>query len=342
MYNYSQGPFSQNKAFLHYDRLSTLLKGKIPPPITVEIDLADGFCNQSCIHCFFESYKNENSIFFPRNKAFPLGLELRQVGVRAIEFSGGGEPTTHPNFKEIVEDFAFSSNLPLGLVSNGLLLKRVEPVLNLFQWIRISLDAGNIEEYRTIHCSNSFNFIMKSIANLIKNRTKECKTSIGIGFLVTLSNWKTAQSAVEIATDIGVDYIQFRPGSKIKWERLDEIASKILSITELKPTTKVYHQPEKWRRLSFGRSVMTCNTSPLVGIICADGTVPYCCLKRREIKSSLGNVITSSFKDIWFQPNRTKKTFSYDSTCCDNPCKHDAYNEAFQMLSDGIVNPNFL
>lgn len=53
-YNEIASPFIQTKALLHFGKLLELSKSNIITPITCEIDLTDGFCNNKCSHCFFQ------------------------------------------------------------------------------------------------------------------------------------------------------------------------------------------------------------------------------------------------------------------------------------------------
>lgn len=46
-------PFNQSKVLLHKDKFYELKQNIIASPVCCEIDLADGFCNNKCKHCFF-------------------------------------------------------------------------------------------------------------------------------------------------------------------------------------------------------------------------------------------------------------------------------------------------
>lgn len=48
-------PFIQTKALCHAEKLEELQKNKVIIPVTCEIDITDGFCNNKCKHCFFET-----------------------------------------------------------------------------------------------------------------------------------------------------------------------------------------------------------------------------------------------------------------------------------------------
>ncbi|MFJ4536630.1 radical SAM protein [Streptomyces tibetensis] len=170
-------PFNSVKVLAHRDRLAAIMDGRLPPPVTVEIDLADGFCNHSCPHCFFATPGKKSPVFFPLERAASLAEELHEAGVRALEFPGGGEPTTHPEFAGIIRAFA-RAGLPMGLVSNGQLARRVLPVLRLFEWVRVSLDAGDAATYQQAHGVDQFEAVLAAIGSLAR---EAARTTVGVG-----------------------------------------------------------------------------------------------------------------------------------------------------------------
>lgn len=53
-------PFFQPKVFLHIEKFKDISEGRMPVPVTCEIDLTDGFCNNKCAHCFFRQIQKIN------------------------------------------------------------------------------------------------------------------------------------------------------------------------------------------------------------------------------------------------------------------------------------------
>lgn len=172
------------------------------------------FATKHALIAFFGTHKKPENIFFPTKMSKPLAREFKKLGVRAVEFPGGGEPTTHPDFIENINNFA-SVELPLGLVTNGVLFKRILPVLDKFQWIRISLDAATKETYLKTHGKDQFDWVIKGIKEMVK-RSK--RTTIGLGYLLMPNNWEESHQFLSLAEELGVDYVQFRPASKVGWE----------------------------------------------------------------------------------------------------------------------------
>lgn len=129
-------------------------------PITCEIDLTDGFCYNKCKHCFFGTDQKEQPIIINTNAVKELIKELSENGTKAIEFSGGGEPTIHPDVHEILE-YALNLGLDVGLITNGLLFNKVKDISGYLKFIRISLDAAERNTYFKVHGVDCFNMVIK-------------------------------------------------------------------------------------------------------------------------------------------------------------------------------------
>ena len=73
---------------------------------------------------------------------------FKKIGVTGIEFTGGGEPTLHPDFQEIVQ-YAHSLGFKLGICTNGVILgkkKFNKEIVKLFSWVRLGM-YGFYENY---------------------------------------------------------------------------------------------------------------------------------------------------------------------------------------------------
>ena len=97
--------FNPYKLLNHYPKVEGMIKDNKTFPIAVEIDLTNK-CNHKCIWCMFEGFKERKPHSLDKELVFDLLKELKSLDVKAITFVGGGEPTLHRDFDEILE-FAF-------------------------------------------------------------------------------------------------------------------------------------------------------------------------------------------------------------------------------------------
>ena len=158
--------FSSLKAAWHTDRIKDLRAGKDIIPTHVQLIISD-LCNQDCHFCAYrmskgfsvENFPDEQGNrnpkrFIPTAKAKEILDDCAALGVGAIEFTGGGEPTVHKDHIEII-GHAQDLGLETGLVTNGVRLSDHSVFQNL-TWLRISLDAGTAESYEGIRASKAW------------------------------------------------------------------------------------------------------------------------------------------------------------------------------------------
>lgn len=104
--------------------------------------------------------------------------DLVKTDIKAINWTGGGEPTQNPFLGEGIKFIKKNSNVEMGMFTNGTLLERFdlfEIIVNSLKWIRISVDAGEASTYdnlRKTNKNNDFNKVMINIKKLIKFKKK--------------------------------------------------------------------------------------------------------------------------------------------------------------------------
>src|SRR5690348_3580112 len=152
---------------------------------------------------FADEKGNKNPArFIPTAKCKEILDDCAEIGVGAIEFTGGGEPTVHPDCIEII-GHAQKLGLQTGLVTNAVRLKD-NAVLRNLDWLRISLDAGTADTYERIRVSKQW---PKVIENIRLAATFE-KPYVGVGFVVTQENYTELYLACFTMRELGVPYVR--------------------------------------------------------------------------------------------------------------------------------------
>lgn len=128
-------------------------------PSMLEIQLTS-LCNLNCSFCnSISTRKYHNSLDFETLKS--KIKQLSEVGLKAITFEGGGEPSLYENLEELIL-FIKSLGIKCGIITNG--VKQLSNVCceNL-NWIRISLDSYDEDIYYKIKGKNYFNQVVQNI-----------------------------------------------------------------------------------------------------------------------------------------------------------------------------------
>ena len=336
-------PFVQTKVFFHYKKLRELQHKKIVMPVTCEIDLTDGFCNNKCKHCFFGTDLKSTPVLIDTKEVKKVIKELYDNGVKAVEFTGGGEPTTHPNICDILA-YAIDLGLDVGLITNGLLLDKIETLVSKLKFIRISLDAASDHVYRKVHGVDCFETI---IDNIRKIESAVRREKIGIGFLIVPENVCDITDATALANELGVRFIQYRPAS-LPYETSDsvwlEAEAKVKNAITLNKPEKlqIFDAGVKWKHLNNCRKYSQCHTNTLVAVIKANGDIPLCVLKRNEEDKIVGNIYNGGFVGNWFSERHLKLIDNINLNKCRKPCKHDSYNIVCEALISDLYHKNFI
>jgi MoaA/NifB/PqqE/SkfB family radical SAM enzyme len=206
------GPYSPFKIVHHADRIAALKAGEHPAPVHVQLIISD-FCNQDCSFCayrtsgyttnqmFGEDGNNNPKRFIPTEKVREILDDCRDMGVKAIQLTGGGEPTAHPDFADILE-MIHARGLDLSLVTNGVALKDSHiHLLERAKWVRVSIDAGTAHTYAAIRRVPESMFFKAwgNIGRLVRLNGP----IVGVGFVVTRDNWNEVVEAAYHAKDVG-------------------------------------------------------------------------------------------------------------------------------------------
>lgn len=158
-------------------------------------------CNSRCVTCDYWKYGQTN---LPIERARALAPQLKALGTQAILLSGG-EPLLHPHWPEIAEILRAESGARLWLLTAGLSLhKHAARVVELCDWVTVSLDGATPATYRAIRGVEAFDTVYAGIL-----------AAIGRGGRVTLrctvqrGNFRELPALVRLAHQLGVAQISF-------------------------------------------------------------------------------------------------------------------------------------
>lgn len=208
--------YSQLKPAWHNDHLEEMRAGRIPRPVHVQLILSD-LCNQDCHFCAYRMSTGLSSELFavgplakvgtnnpkrqiPTGKACEIVDDCAELGVKAIQFTGGGEPTVHPYHRLIIAR-AQKLGMDTALVTNGLLLKPTDPAILGLKWIRVSIDAGDAKTYAQVRRvpEEHWNKVWANVEAL----ASQYQGTLGVGFVITPENYTGIAAAAHRANMSG-------------------------------------------------------------------------------------------------------------------------------------------
>lgn len=208
--------YSQAKPVYWLDRLETLRSGIMPAPVHVQLVLSD-LCNADCIFCAYRMSNGLSNELFPEgkrknpnrmivsDKAREIIDDCAALGVRGLQFTGGGEPTMHPDHLEMFTR-AQRHGISTALVTNGVNLDPTHPAVRAMSWVRVSVDSGTAQTYASTRGVSEKHW-HKAWEN-ISALAESCSGTVSVGFVVTPQNFRELPAAAELAQASGVANIR--------------------------------------------------------------------------------------------------------------------------------------
>jgi radical SAM protein with 4Fe4S-binding SPASM domain len=330
--------FSSSKILSYYTDAQTLYEGGMVAPRMALLYLTYA-CNYKCPHCLYKGWNKGHH--YSTKKLYRLLDQLWEYGVKAIEFCGGGEPTLHPDFIDIVR-YSKRLGFELGLFTNGSTLKHSGSVIsNNFAYVRISLDTADPEEYKELHGLKQFDFdnYLRWIKELVDHRNiNQTKCHIGLKALLT-NRGMFLEELVNLKEKLGADYIQFKSVRNCESEPTPE------QVAVYKCKIAEYKDGSIKDGLDQSRIDRKCFLTPIHTMIDAFGDVYLCCYYQHRDKShKIGNVLNNSFKSVW-ESQRHKEAIAgiKQSECNCYDCRFHGYNSVMEgVLQRNDYHINFI
>ena len=350
--------YSTTKIVHHPELLERMKKREQGYPIQVQF-IPENLCNQNCTFCAyrFENYKNSEE--FDDSKSIPLSkmLEIlddaKEMGVKAFEITGGGEPLLYKH-REIMFEKMIEYGFDIALVTNGTALteKLARLIGAHLTWVRVSVDAGSAETYSSIRRVDKSHYYkaLKAITLLRKYCTKE-DVAVGAGFIVTNENYKEIFEGVKILKEAGamnvrISSVYNNAGVDFYNEGVIKEASELARLTkeELEDEDfKVYNLfTERIGNLqSPDQDYSFCGTKELLCVIGGDQNVYTCCSLAFNKKGLIGSIEKQSFKELWDSLGKQRFFDRHDPrTQCKIPCHYQRRNRF--MLYAMEENPSHI
>lgn len=336
-------PYHPMKILKHLNRIKASLKGNICP-VFLQLDLTNK-CNFNCGHCSSQMYEDYNEYSEAEQEVgriLELLDEAKELGVKAVEITGGGEPTLYSSFVKVMEKIR--ENFEFSVVTNGSTLMRKEIMESMIgaSWIRLSLDASSSQMHSNVHGLNRKSHIFSNIVKAATTFKKMSpRTILGYSFIVMNNNFKEIIKATRIARRSSFDNIRFSAyyspnGSTIEEKNIVSILDSLNDAEEFwtTETFKVFTFAERIRDIYKEKKTKFCYYSCLVGVISATGIVYPCCAMKNMPEHRIGDIYESSLSDIY----RKQKIMTTESC---PPCWMNKKNDTIEYMLKPQLHTNF-
>lgn len=261
--------------------------------------------------------------------------EMNWMDVKAIQLTGGGEPTLYPHFGDLLEEIHPHRTVHMhpcpnvGLITNGVIAgEYAEDIIGACDWVRISLDASNRRMYERIKSADHFDEVIQSLSRLLNVRGERKRPRIGVAYIITPESLLGIGEVSRLMNELRPDYLQFKDvlnrGLEFTPEYKAGIIGEMRKASEECAIPTFYTAHEKDSDLGFSY----CDMLKYLAVIGADGNVYGCCHREYLPESSYGSLYKHSFLDIWAK----KKELEVDQELCWN-CRFAESNRTLVKMS---------
>ncbi|MEG3641240.1 radical SAM protein [Magnetococcus sp. PR-3] len=335
--------YSHLKFLRFQSHLQALQEKRVEAPVHIRIKPTN-ICNQDCWYCAYKVSHlqlGENMVerdVIPEAKMHEIADDCIEMGVKAVTFSGGGEPLVYKPLPDIVEKLA-KGGIRVASLTNGVNLKgrMADAFANHATWIRISIDAWDGPSYvkaRGVK-ADEFDRVLQNIRNFTA-RNSRCV--LGISFIVTKDNAEHLYDAVKLFKEAGVNHVKLS-GTVIANSGAEnnayhrplmptvnaQIAQAKTLATDDFGVIDYYHELEE----RFDKPYNSCPFLQFLTVIGADQRVYTCQDKAYTDLGQLGSIEGRRFKDFWFSEENRQRMFAFDpSQNCNHHCVSHTKNLA--------------
>ena len=347
--------YSALKAAWHTDKIDKMRLGEQIVPVGVQLILSD-FCNHDCHFCAYrasnglsvEQFKGPDKSgaishnplrMMTEDKASEIINDCSGLGVKSITFTGGGEPTVHPQHLEM---FALAMDLGMdaSLNTNGNILRKGwQDVIPRMKYARFSIDAGTAEEYAQIRGVPETTY-EKVLGNL-RLVASECdETVVGTGYVVTPENWVNLDTGVRRIKETGATYVRLASMQSTEqnaaypedtWAKASEACQQAVSD----------HADDNFSVVNLFDGVMGvqpsdpfCGFQQFVTYLGADLKVYRCCYTAYTGLGEIGDLREQSYAE-WFYSQQKKDAIGcFDARSC-AICPLEPKNKTINYMLDG-------
>lgn len=351
----SQAAYSDLKSAWHLDKIAALRRGEQVAPSQLQLILSD-LCNQDCHFCAYRMSSGFSSEQFgeagnrnpnrkiPTAKALEILQDAKTIGVKAIQFTGGGEPTVHPDHLHIFEQ-AQLIGLETSLVTNGVLLRPGwQGSIPSMKWVRVSIDASSPDEYAAVRRVKP-DFYHKALSNLaeiaraIQMSGSDC--TLGAGYVVTQENHSDLVAGVSRIRDAGAHnvrlsamfstqgaaYYRDLPAIRERIERVKELQTDSFRVVDLfgdRITDLVQHAPD----YEF------CGYQQFNMYVGGNLKVYRCCTTAYTAHGEVGDLSNQRLSSWFYSSQKARNYNNFDARSC-LTCQFNSKNRVINYLRDG-------
>lgn len=340
--------YTKMKIFHFRDKIESLPRDRenIFAPLHIRLKPTN-ICNQNCYYCSYRVKSQQlgqdmiKRDYISESKMIEILDDIIEMKVKAVTFSGGGEPFCYPYLLKAIKRLS-KTTIKFSCITNGARLKGELAEIFAYNgtWLRVSIDGWDNESYASYRgvSRDEFAKIMNNMENFKK---KNGKCYLGVVLVVDKKNATHIYGLVEKIKNIGVNSIKISPcivdNRRGKNNEYHKTISKVARGQILRAIKNFSDEKfeifDSYNTLDekFKKEYKWCPYLQINPVIGADLNVYSCHDKAYNLKNGLiGSIKNQRLKDFWFSTKN--KFFKINPSLeCNHHC---AVNEKNKLILD--------
>ena len=330
--------------------LKAMKEKKVIAPVHVRIKPTN-ICNHDCWYCAYHvsalqlgggmEYRDT----MPREKMEEIADDLIEMNVKAVTFSGGGEPLLYKPLPGIIKKLS-KGGIKVASLTNGSNLKgkMADAFAKYGSWVRISLDGYDDESYSKARGVKVGEFT-KLINNMKDFSARNSDCVLGAVYIIDKDNYKHIFDLCLKLKGIGVDHVKLsgvivgnteKAGNEYHLGIKSEIQKQITKAKTL--SDKDFSIVDAYHDLDlrmWDKPYTNCPNILHCPVIGADSNVYTCHDKAYTDDGLMGSIKNTSFKSFWFSKENEKFVYTFDPS---KNCKHHCVCHSKNLIVDEYLS----
>ncbi|GEO37930.1 hypothetical protein SAE02_20780 [Skermanella aerolata] len=327
--------YSPLKYLGYADHLAAIRERRVEAPVHIRIKPTNR-CNHNCWYCAYradglqlgEGMREADQI--PEAKMMEIVDDLIAMGVKAVTFSGGGEPLLYKPLPDVIDRLA-KGGIHVATLTNGSNLKgRVgEALARHATWVRISVDAWDDTSYSAARGAPAGAFT-QLLSNVRDFKATGTKAVLGVSLIVSKDNAARIFEIASLFKEAGAGHVKLSAAvvandaaaNNAYHREFREVVEPQIALCRTLDgdgfgVIDHYHEMTE----GFEKTYATCPYLMFLTVIGADQHVYTCQDKAYTDAGDLGSIETKSFRDLWFSGENRERLHAFDPrTQCMHHC----------------------
>lgn len=310
--------YTKMKVFHFKEKLDSLPLEieKVLPPLHIRIKPTN-ICGHNCWYC---AYRADNlqlgqdmvrTNYIPKDKMMEIIEDIIDMQVKAVTFSGGGDPFTYPYLLDAVRKLSDTSVKFAALTNASKLDGEAAKVFaHNAIWLRVSIDgwdSRSYAEYRRVP-EDEFKKVMNNIENFSK---LDGGCHLGVSIIVDRKNASHIYDLARMLKNVGVNSVKIAPcivsndgkdNNKYHKPIFSTVKDEVRkAFEELADDNFEVFDSYHGQLDSFKKDYAWCPFLQILPVIGADMNVYPCQDKAYNLKEGcIGSIKYMRFKDFWY------------------------------------------